>query len=167
MFFVELVLIQFLQVYAIVNMCTALALALNYIRFSEMNKAIYITILVSLILSGCATTENYRKELNTWMGATPDNLVSSDKWGIPDSRYALTNGNKVYCYERQSVYQTPYYTAPGTAYSRVVNNRIYTTTYPGNVMGGEIHHFACTTCFFFNKQNEVYHYTIRGNNCIS
>ncbi len=38
-----------------------------------------------------ATTKKYEKILDSWMGETDSNLISS--WGAPSSTYEMSNGN--------------------------------------------------------------------------
>ena len=57
-----------------------------------MKKA-FFTVVSTLILTACATTANYEKLLNTWVGNHIDNLVSS--WGPPQSSYPLSDGGRV------------------------------------------------------------------------
>ena len=44
--------------------------------------------LVAIMISACAS-----RSLNTWIGKSEDQLVSS--WGIPTSTYKLKNGSKL------------------------------------------------------------------------
>ena len=62
----------------------------------ELGKRLFI--IVVLLLAGCATASratsaNYEKILQAWMGASEDKLVSS--WGAPVSTYKTDSGSKL------------------------------------------------------------------------
>ena len=52
-----------------------------------------IILLAILLTTGCATTANYEKILQTWVGSPVDSLVRSR--GPPQSQYELSDGGKV------------------------------------------------------------------------
>src|SRR3546814_14834698 len=52
-----------------------------------------------ILLAGCATTENYERILQQWVGAHADRLVTA--WGPPDSQYTLSDGGRVLQYSRR------------------------------------------------------------------
>ena len=54
-----------------------------------MKKLLYILLSSFFLLSACATEENYKNALETWIGQTEDVLVSS--WGVPESVYTKTD----------------------------------------------------------------------------
>ena len=68
------------------------------------------------IICGCATTANYEKVLNSWVGVHVDNLVSS--WGPPQGSFGLSDGSTVIEYIRSRNAQVGGYTymAPQTTY---------------------------------------------------
>lgn len=79
-----------------------------------------LSMIASVVLvSACATTENYEKTLDTWVGATEAKLVSA--WGPPDSVYEAPNGERILTYNSQRTMSLP-----GLAPS-------YRTTVVGNV----------------------------------
>jgi hypothetical protein len=55
---------------------------------------------LSLILSGCATTDGYKKIVDSWMGGKEENLIA--QWGVPASVYQLNATDKVFTYEESS-----------------------------------------------------------------
>lgn len=61
-------------------------------------------LLLALILSGCATKEQYMKEVNTWIGKQEMELISS--WGPPNSVFDSPNGNKIYSWLKGNGSQT-------------------------------------------------------------
>jgi hypothetical protein len=58
-----------------------------------MKNGIYL-LLGCLFLSGCATTGNYEKILQSWTGSDINRLIES--WGPPSSTFEMPNGNKTY-----------------------------------------------------------------------
>lgn len=63
-----------------------------------MRRIILIT-LVAVVSAGCATTAGYEKILNSWVGSSESNLISS--WGPPQSTYVLDDGGKVLSYDNK------------------------------------------------------------------
>ena len=49
-------------------------------------------LLAALAVTSCATTANYEKILQSWVGNSEDHLVES--WGPPQRSYALSDGGK-------------------------------------------------------------------------
>lgn len=49
-----------------------------------------------LILPGCATTANYQRAVESWVGHSSDELIQA--WGPPVSEYKLNNGSKILTY---------------------------------------------------------------------
>lgn len=58
-----------------------------------MNYRKILIIVVLALLAGCATTGNYEKILQSWIGSSEDNLVAS--WGAPVNTYTTDSGNKL------------------------------------------------------------------------
>jgi hypothetical protein len=54
--------------------------------------------LVTILLSGCATTANYQAKVASWENHDAQALVKA--WGQPDSIEKMSNGNKMYVYAR-------------------------------------------------------------------
>jgi hypothetical protein len=55
---------------------------------------------MALILGGCATSEGYKKIVDSWMGATEEKLIA--QWGVPANVYQLNATDKVFTYEESS-----------------------------------------------------------------
>ncbi|UFH58616.1 hypothetical protein [Sulfurovum mangrovi] len=70
-------------------------------------KKLFAPIVIGLmmILSGCATHENFVKRYDGWVGKDITALIA--KIGYPDSTFSLPNKNKVYVYERSRVDSVP------------------------------------------------------------
>ncbi len=137
----------------------------------------FMLIMLAAVLAGCATTANYERALNTWVGVNADNLVVS--WGPPQNSYTLSDGGKVLEYDRQRSFQTGggTYTTPVTTYnSGNVNlyggggmvNGNYTgtsTTYVPQRAPVQTWNMRCITRFTVDSNNVIRHWTWEGNDC--
>ena len=136
-----------------------------------------IVIALSLALSACATTANYEKALNSWVGADVDSLVM--RWGPPASSYALSNGGKVIEYVRQSNVQVGGYTTsvPQTTYNSGSAN-IYgtggsaygtytgtSTTYVQRTTPVQNIRMTCITRFTVDANGKITNWAWQGNAC--
>jgi len=66
----------------------------------------YALIATSLLLvQGCATHTKFVKKYDSYVGHNISELIA--QVGYPDSTFTLPNKNKVYVYERSSVYSVP------------------------------------------------------------
>ena len=61
----------------------------------------YITVLLSLQLSGCATTQQGMDKLNYFIGQNAD--VFFQNYGTPYSRYNFENGDRVYRWSSEKI----------------------------------------------------------------
>jgi hypothetical protein len=113
-----------------------------------------IIILIALcVLSGCATTANYEKVLNTWVGSNINSLTNS--WGYPASSFVAPDGNTVYVYTSSGSYTTPVQTTFND-----YNNTAYST-------GGDTLTFSCKTYFEVDCNKKIISWRYEGNNCVS
>ena len=135
---------------------------------------------VLFLLTSCATSENYKKVLNTWLGTHVDNLVSS--WGPPQSSYPIASGGSVIQYvSSQNMQVGGYtYTVPQTTYHQG-NTSIYGSTggYAyGNYSGTSTAYVQkqapvyninmnCMTRFTLDRQGIIRRYYFQGNNCVA
>jgi hypothetical protein len=125
---------------------------------SFMRKALALAVVaLAFVLAGCATTENYERILQSWVGRTELDLVRA--WGAPQRTYE-TGGSKFLVYSSgRNVYiagTPPAYTTTivgGTAYT----SRIGGT--PGQVIG-----MRCQTTFEL-KEDKVIAWQWHGNDC--
>ena len=129
------------------------------------------------ILSGCATTANYEKILNSWVGNHVDNLIS--QWGSPASTYRLSDGGQVLEYSNQRIVQTGGYTTtvPQTTYESGTANvygsggSVYgsysgtSTTYVQNTTPIKNYSMQCVTRFTTNAQQIITKWAWQGNDC--
>lgn len=121
------------------------------------------------VIAGCATTANYERILNSWTGASADDLVRS--WGPPTGTFRMANGNQLYVYDRRSssTYTTPVYVTPGQTTGYWVGNTFYATTTPAQVTGGQTYNrnYACRTQFEIEPAGRIVHWRYQGNNCVA
>jgi hypothetical protein len=113
-----------------------------------METTMYKTIgpiLMSMILTGCATTENYKKAVSSWMGADVNRLITS--WGPPTSSFEMPNGNKIYSW--YSGQQGPTF---------ISHNQIL----PDMAVGGTL---WCKTDFTVDSNGKVINWQFQGNAC--
>jgi hypothetical protein len=132
---------------------------------------------ISVLLSGCATTANYEKMLSSWVGSHVDNLVS--KWGPPRSSYPLSDGGAVLEYSNQRNVQIGGYTTtvPQTTYNSGTANAYGTggsasgtysgtsTTYVQQTAPVQNIAMQCTTRFTINAQKIITKWAWQGNDC--
>ena len=134
-----------------------------------------VIIAVALILAACATTENYKKILNTWIGSHVDRLVSS--WGPPQGSFKLSNGGAVLEYRRGRTVQVGGYpvTTPQTTYQ---SGTVYggggygtysgtSTTYVTRQTPSFIINKWCNTRFTVGSNGIIETWSMEGNECVS
>ncbi len=118
-----------------------------------MKRTLFLLALAGLC--GCATTANYRRAVDSWIGVDAETLVKS--WGYPERTFAAPDGNTVYEYDSSETYKTSRFTTytydprSGTGYS---------TAY-----GGDTLNFYCYTYFEIGKDNRVAGVSFKGNSC--
>lgn len=119
----------------------------------------WMLVIAFLFLAACATTANYEKILNSWIGA--DELDLLRRWGPPQNVYE-SGGRKFLTYSSaRNVY------IPGTdpTYTTtVIGNRAYTTQTGGTP--GENLGLSCITTFEV-ASSKVVSWHWKGNDCIA
>lgn len=108
----------------------------------------FIFILITLIITGCATTANYEAVLQTWVGSSEMKLVSS--WGPPTGTYALPDGGKMLTWAKSS---GPQAVSGYNAFTKTVTTNTYTNW--------------CNTTFTINTSGTVTNWQHEGNACKS
>ena len=129
-----------------------------------MRNPIKITIATAmmLLLTSCASHENFVQKYNSWVGTNVAYLVSDI--GYPDSTYTLPNRHKVYVYERSRVYTTPSI-SPMFGYG--FGGGYYGGYYGGMSYGSEVVQETCKLFFETNRKNIIVKWGSRGNHCVS
>jgi hypothetical protein len=140
-------------------------------------KNLKFFVVLSVVLSGCATTENYEKILNSWVGSNADNLVM--KWGPPANFYPLSNGGRVIEYNTQRNVQIGGYTTivpqttynSGTASAYGTGGSAYgtysgtSTTYVQKTTPARNIAMQCITRFTINAEGTITNWAWQGNDC--
>ena len=131
----------------------------------------------ALALAGCATTANYDKVLQSWIGVDVDKLVAS--WGVPVASFPTQNGGKIIEYSRQrnvqlggyttTTPQTTYTTGTASAYgARGATYGAYSgtsTTYVQSTTPIQNIAMQCMTRFTIDERGRVAAWARQGNDC--
>jgi hypothetical protein len=127
-------------------------------------KKLVLLVMVLGFSTACATTGNYEKILQTWVGSPVDNLVGS--WGPPQSQYKLSGGGMVIEYSRSSTGTVGGYTSsqPVTTYNI---DGSYSTTYVTTTTPSYNVQYSCRTIFDVDKNNIITSWRWEGNSCIA
>lgn len=123
-----------------------------------MNKCILIVLF--LLVNACATAAKYEARLETWVGASEEELVM--EWGPPDSVYDVNDTKKMLTYSESHIVHIsgiqPHYT------TEVVGGVMYTRA-TGGSEPRDVEHKCKTT--FVIENGEVIDWITKGNNCVS
>ena len=138
----------------------------------------FLLLMGMLVLSGCATTEGYKKVANSWVGSHVDNLIAS--WGPPSNSYPLSTGGQVLQYSTQrsvqvggityAVPQTTYENGRVNAYSNSgasahANYSGSTTTYVNQTTPVQNIAMQCVTRFTIDATGIIRSWAFDGNDC--
>jgi len=137
---------------------------LTLYKGEQMKKIIFfsLVIITSMILSGCATNENFVKQHNEWIGKNINDYIARS--GYPDNSYEIPNGNKVYVYTKTRNYVFPRHTI-GYGYFGM-RGGYFGGFYPGMFGYDEIIE-TCTVYIEANKKGTIVKWGAKGNNCIA
>jgi hypothetical protein len=124
-----------------------------------------VAVLGCAVTAACATTANYEKVLDSWLGAPAERLVA--RWGAPISTFRLPSGNEIYIYDsrRTGVITTPVQVHQGPG--MFVGGMYYPG--PTTVTGGQAIPFNrwCRTEFTVNPQGTIVQWRWEGNDCVA
>ncbi len=113
------------------------------------------------LLSACASTANYQKQVDKWQGKNIQTLMS--KWGEPDAGIQLPNGHKIYQYTQKTMYSIP---DPKRTPLRTNNGNLFSSyDEPWNTHQTIIR--SCRTSFETTAGGRIIHISFKGNNCVS
>lgn len=128
-------------------------------------------LIVLIVISGCATTENYENILATWIGNSESQLVS--KWGPPKTVYQESSNSKIFTYSRDRNVQLGGYQVSTPVTTRT-NGNIYgdvnasynstSTTYVQSTTPIQNISMNCTTRFTITN-GYVKYWSWEGNDC--
>ena len=114
-------------------------------------KKLFGIVVLGLLLVGCATSANYGKIINSWVGSTENKLVSS--WGPPLGSYVKDDGSKILTYQ-----QSGSYNLPGV---QVMDSM---TGFPVNTSGPTVA-TSCRTRFNISSSGKITSGSWEGNSC--
>lgn len=107
-----------------------------------MPKIVKIAVLASaLVLAGCATTEGFKKIVQSWVGSSESQLIAN--WGVP-IRTHESSGTRYLEYDYQ-------------------HQGYYTTCNSGYCATNTIHKRCITT--FAVRNGVIVNWSFRGNDC--
>lgn len=113
--------------------------------------------LATLLMTGCATTGNYEKMLNSWIGSSTDALING--WGIPDKTYS--SGDKKY-FEYDSTSSVYIPASPSSYKVTTVGNTTHMQQTGGS--SGRTIYLDCKTTFTI-IDDKVVSWRHQGNDC--
>jgi hypothetical protein len=124
---------------------------------SRYIKQIFLLLLLLPPLSSCgvfqiATTENFKKTLNSDIGKPIEDIVN--RRGQADQLSETPNGNKIFIYSFSNTYSSP------------VSCR-QNSDGGSNCTGGVLNTSWCKIFYEVDKNNVVASYTLKGNACKS
>ena len=121
----------------------------------------FLRVVLLLALAGCATatTANYERVLNSWVGFKEIDLVRD--WGPPNRAYELS-GRRFFEYTEQRIVHVP--SVPPTYQRTVIGNTVYATPV-GVGQPGYTAIRGCTTTFELEDDTIVAWHS-RGDSCV-
>lgn len=119
----------------------------------------WIAAAAMVALTGCATQAKFKEGMDSWLGSTEGNLVST--LGPPMSVYPTGDGGKILSYSRGGNMQMP---GSLNSTTRVYGNTAYTQT---NVMPGANIQLWCNVNFTLDSRGIVQQWNSNGNHCVS
>lgn len=129
----------------------------------------FLLLSLSIVLSACATSENYINQLNQELGQTSQQLIG--KYGQPSKVKRLQDGTEIITYIsiNQQVLPDPDYGFNNDFLTE--DEMFYPFTYGGNIIPvgsfmGEIITDYCKTDFYI-KNNIVTSWQYKGNSCVA
>lgn len=119
----------------------------------------YLLIAGLLFLAGCATEENYKAVLDSWLGSDADRLVLS--WGPPNRQHTFADGRRMLTYDKSRTAQIG-----GHSYTEpVYNYATGTTVYVERTRPSQDIQFSCSTSFIVDRSNKIVDWRYQGNDC--
>jgi hypothetical protein len=121
-------------------------------------------ILLTVLLTACATSSNYQLMLNHWQGRSTHELIHA--WGYPNGGVQSANGNVVYFYTKRHFYTVSPPLAQSVNYLNVSGTPIYSSAFTGGVAGPTTLLY-CNTWFEVNWQGIIVGSQFEGNGCVA
>lgn len=124
-----------------------------------------LVFLFVLILTACATAQNYQMALSSWQGASMNQLVRV--WGYPNRESRAPDGNRLYVYHFEQKGHTPIMQSGGGTSVVQQGNNVSVSTSPTIVSGGGTYDLNCLTWVEVNHRGIIVNTAFRGNNCVA
>ena len=105
-------------------------------------RTIVIALGLTVVLTGCATEGSDERQLNSWIGATVNELARL--WGAPDREQQFSDGS------RDLIYTT---------------HRVYSIPIPGEPSTWRDIHRYCELAFHIGQDERIERVQGRGKNC--
>jgi hypothetical protein len=125
-----------------------------------MRLSLFISLVLSFLLSACASSTMYQQQMQQWQGKNIQTLTR--QWGEPDSAIKLANGHKLYQYTRKN-----FFTIPEPKRSPFNTNNNIFTSYEEPWGSSQTMVRYCHTTFETNKHGHIIHTSFNGNNCLA
>ncbi len=122
-----------------------------------------ITLALSALLFGCATSDKYENRINSWVGKTENQLLAH--WGEPQERRPDTGGREIFIYETTDTKQRMKVntTTESRGGGSITNNQDLSA----KASYGTVRHLRCTTAFLVSSKGIVENAKAGGNSCRS
>lgn len=122
-----------------------------------MKLKLFFSFILIIVLTGCATQAKYQKILDSWIGASEQELI--EQWGVPDNTYTL--GKLKFLSYKYSDQRVLYGTPP------VFINGMYNGMFYPNPVGGTPNMVVSDWCktTFTIENSKVAKWSFNGNNC--
>jgi hypothetical protein len=128
-----------------------------------MNARNLTMAVLTILLSGCATTAKYESKVASW--ETKDSQALVKAWGQPDAIEKLSTGNRMFVYARLKHVPVAFGSDRVIA-SRPVNKTGRSVASQGSGFDGEVY-IRCATYFEVAPNDKVVSTLFRGDECKS
>ncbi len=125
-----------------------------------MRSSLFFTLILSFLLSACASTAAYQQQMQQWQGKNIQQLKNS--WGKPDAAIKLADGHTLYQYTRKT-----FYTIRDPKRRPLSLNNTTFTSYDEPWLNNQTMVRYCRTTFETNAHGDIVHIRFSGNNCTS
>jgi hypothetical protein len=120
-------------------------------------RSLFISLILSFLLSACASTAAYQQQMQGWQGKNIQLL--KQHWGPPDTSVKLANGHRLYQYTRKNFYTIP------SPKRQPLSNTFTSYDEPWNSNQTMLRY--CRTTFETNTRGDIIHSHSNGNNCLA
>lgn len=128
-----------------------------------MNARNLTLAVLTILLSGCATTAKYEAKVASW--ETKDSQALVKAWGQPDAVEKLSTGNRMFVYARLKHVPVAFGSARVIA-SRTANKAGRSLASQASNWDGEVY-IRCATYFEVSPTDKVVSTLFRGDECKS